>query len=65
LTFGLNNVLIQPLPNQSISQELANEIRERLPTNRAVTDEDFAAAADARIGSLIASSRGVIPRPMP
>ena len=33
------------MPNQSISQELANEIRKRLPTNRAITDEDFAAAA--------------------
>jgi hypothetical protein len=33
------------VPNQSISQELANEIRKRLPTNRAITDEDFAAAA--------------------
>jgi hypothetical protein len=32
------------VPNQSISQELANEIRKR-PTNRAITDEDFAAAA--------------------
>ena len=31
--------------NQPLSQGLANEIKKRLPTNRAVTDEDFAAAA--------------------